>query len=349
MVRIGIIGIGFMGMIHYYGAKKVSGGEVVAICTRDQKKLDGDWTGIQGNFGPRGGIEDLSHLRKYNQIEALLADPDIDMVNICLPTFMHKSVSIAALRAGKHVLVEKPIEIRLDAANEVVQVGVESGVHFMVAHVLPFFAEFAYAKGVVEGGKYGKLLGGHFKRVISQPTWTRDFADLEKSGGPGIDLHIHDTHFIQLLCGVPDAVFSQGKLAAGNFVEYLTTQYIYNDKDLSISCSSGAVSQQGRAFSHGFELYLEKATLLYDFATLGGEPVTSTPLTLLTDDGETQEVDLGEVDPVDAFTGEIQHAVDAINNGGEPTMLSGVGARDALLLCYKEAESVRTGEIVPIL
>ena len=70
MVRIGIIGIGFMGMIHYYGAKKVSGGEVVAICTRDQKKLDGDWTGIQGNFGPRGGMEDLSHLRKYNQIEA---------------------------------------------------------------------------------------------------------------------------------------------------------------------------------------------------------------------------------------------------------------------------------------
>ena len=101
MVRIGIIGIGFMGMIHYYGAKKVSGGEVVAICTRDQKKLDGDWTSIQGNFGPRGGIEDLSHLRKYNQIEELLADPDIDMVNICLPTFMHKSVSIAALQAGK--------------------------------------------------------------------------------------------------------------------------------------------------------------------------------------------------------------------------------------------------------
>ena len=88
--------------------------------------------------------------------------------------------------------------------------------------------------------------------------------------------------------------------------------------------------------------------MLYEFATLGGEPVTSTPLTLLTDDRAVQEVDLGEVDPVDAFTGEIQHAVDAINGGTEPTALSGVGARDALLLCYKEAESVRTGEIVPV-
>ena len=348
MVRIGMIGIGFMGMIHYYGAKKVSGGEVVAICTRDEKKLNGDWTSIQGNFGPRGGIEDLSHLRKYTRIEDLLADPDIDMVDICLPTHLHKAVSIAALKAGKHTLVEKPIAIHLDDANEIVQVGVESGRNFMVAHVLPFFAEFAYAKKGVESGEYGRLLGGHFKRIISKPTWSRDFADLEKSGGPGIDLHIHDTHFIQLLCGVPDAVFSQGKLAGGHFVEYLTTQYIYKDKGLAISCSSGAVSQQGRAFTHGFELYLEKGTLLYEFATLGGEAVTSVPLTLLTNDGKVHKPDLGTVDATDAFTNEIQYAVDAINQGGVPKALSGVGARDALLLCYKEAESVKTGEVVSI-
>ena len=85
MVRIGIVGIGFMGMIHYYGIRKVSGAEVVAICTRDPKRLDGDWTSIQGNFGPRGGIEDLSNLRKYNRIEDLLADPGVDLVDICLP------------------------------------------------------------------------------------------------------------------------------------------------------------------------------------------------------------------------------------------------------------------------
>ena len=98
----------------------------------------------------------------------------------------------------------------------------------------------------------------------------------------------------------------------------------------------------------GLKLYLEKATLLFDFATLGGEPVTAVPLTLLTEDGEVQRVDLGEVDPIDAFTAEIQYAVDAVDWEDEPTALSGVGARDALLLCYKEAESVKTGEIVPI-
>lgn len=348
MLRIGIIGIGFMGSIHYYATRKVSGGQVVAICTRDQKKRDGDWTDIQGNFGPRGGVEDLSHIRKYDAIDDLLADPEVDLIDICLPTPLHKAVSIAALEAGKHVLVEKPISVRLDDANEMVQIAERSGRCFMVAHILPFFAEFTYAKDIVESGEYGNLIGGHFKRVISEPNWSDDFVDLEESGGPGIDLHIHDTHYIQLLCGTPDAVFSQGRLAGGDFAQYLTTQYIYNDNELSISCSSGAVSQEGRAFSHGFELYLEKATLLYEFATLGGEPVTSTPLTLLTEDGEVRTVNLGETDPVDAFTQEIQCAVNAINEGREPAVLSGVSARNALLLCHKETESIKTGEIVPI-
>ncbi len=358
MIKIGIVGIGFMGMIHYYGIQRATGAEVVAICTRDPKKLSGDWTGIQGNFGPRGGMEDLSNVRKYSQVDELLADEEIDLVDICLPTHLHKSVSMASLAAGKHALVEKPIAISLDDANALVELAEKIDVEretagqgpcfLMVAHVLPFFAEYAYAKRVVEEGKYGKLLGAHFKRIISKPSGSRDVASLEKSGGPGIDLHIHDTHFIQLLCGVPDAVFSQGKLAGGNYVDYLTTQYIYNGQEISVSCSSGGVSQRGRAFSHGFEIYLEKATLLYDFSTLAGEPSTAVPLTLLNDEGEVKHVDLGDVDPIDAFTAELQYAIDAIDCGNAPTALSGVGARDALLLCYKEAESIKTGQIVRV-
>ena len=358
MTKIGIVGIGFMGMIHYYAIQRITGAEVVAICTRDPKKLAGDWTGIQGNFGPRGGIEDLSNVRKYSEIDELLADEEVELVDICLPTHLHKSVSMASLNAGKHTLVEKPISISIDDANELVELEKSIGAarktagegpcFLMVAHVLPFFAEYAYAKRIVESGEYGELLGAHFKRITSRPSPSRDPASLEKSGGPGIDLHIHDTHFIQLLCGVPDAVFSRGKLAGENYVDYLTTQYIYEDKGIAVSCSSGGVSQRGRAFSHGFEIFLEKATLLFDFSTLAGEASTAMPLTLLNDQGEVEQVDLGDVDPIDAFVGEIQYAVEAIDSESEPTALSGVGARDALLLCYKEAESVRTGEVVPI-
>ena len=348
MVRIGIIGIGFMGMIHYYGIQKVLDGKVTAICTRNPKKLAGDWTSIQGNFGPRGSVENLSEIKTYDHIDAILADPEIDLIDICLPTHYHKDVTISALKSGKHVLVEKPIAIDLDSANEMTRTADETGNRLMVAHVLPFFPEFSYALETVKNVEYGELLGANLKRITSKSADTPSAADVEKSGGPGIDLHIHDTHFIQLLNGMPDAVFSQGKLIGDKYTDYLTTQYIYRDNPVTISCSSGSISQKGRAFSHGFEIFLEKATLLFESSTLGGQPVVSQPLTIITDRGKVEQVDLGDTDPVGAFTDEIQHAVNAINTNSDAVLLSGDKARDALLLCYKEAESVRTGQVIAV-
>jgi len=353
MVRIGIIGIGFMGMIHYYGAKKVNGCQVTAICTRNPKKLDGDWTSIQGNFGPRGGIEDLSNVATYNRIADLLADSNVDLVDICLPTEYHKEVTIAALKAGKHVLCEKPIEVDIDAANEMVEVSQQSGKQFMVAHVLPFFPEFNYALKTVQSGKYGDLLGAHFRRLTSQPS-ARSAETIIKSGAPGIDLHIHDTHFIQVLGGMPDAVFSRGKIAtsqdgiATSFVDYLSTQYIYQDNpQLTISSWSGGISAKARAFSHGFEIFLERATLTFEASTLAGQGV-SNPLQLIESSGEVHHPDLDQSDPVDAFTNEIAYAVSALEGSVDDGFLSSIGARDALALCYKEAESVATGRIVAV-
>lgn len=355
MIRIGIIGLGFMGMIHYYGAKKVDGCQVTAICTRNPKKLSGDWSSIQGNFGPRGGIEDLSGLSTYNQIEDLLADPNVDLVDICLPTEYHKEVTISALKAGKHVLCEKPIEVDIESANEMVKVSEQSEKHFMVAHVLPFFPEFNYALKVVQSGEYGDLLGLHLRRLISQPS-DRTLSNIKKSGAPGIDLHIHDTHFIQLLCGMPSAVFSQGKIAASKdgkstqFVDYLSTQYIYSEQpQLTVSTWSGGISAKGRSFSHGFEIFLEKATLTFSASTLAGQGIAQ-PLTLIQNTGNVHYPDLGEVDPVDAFTNEIAYAISTINSeeSGDNGFLSGIKARDALSLCYKEAESVETGRIITV-
>ena len=81
----------------------------------------------------------------------------------------------------------------------------------MVAHVLPFFPEYDHARRMIAGGKHGRLLGGHFKRIISDPSWLKDFYNPKKVGGPVVDLHIHDAHFIRLLCGMPQAVFSRGR------------------------------------------------------------------------------------------------------------------------------------------
>lgn len=347
MVRIGIVGLGFMGMTHYRGVRKVKRGKVAAICTRNPGKLEGDWRGVRGNFGDPGGIEDLSGIRTYRRIADLLADPEIDLVDICLPTGLHTEVTVQALRAGKHVLLEKPIALSMKDADRMLREAQRADRCLMVAQVLPFFPEFAYLRKVVEEKTYGKLLGGHFRRIISKPDWSAEFGNMARSGGPGIDLHIHDTHYILLLCGVPDQVLSAGRLVKGQHAEYLCTTYRYKDRpDLCLTCASGAISQPGRAFTHGFEVYLERATVVYEFSTLGGKPVLSSPLTLLTDDGKVRRPRLGSGDPVVAFTREIQAAVDTVSRGVEAPELSGQRAADALRLCFKEVESVRRGRAV---
>jgi predicted dehydrogenase len=329
-----------MGMIHFLASRKLKGARVVAICSRDEKKLAGDWRSIQGNFGPRGEMMDLAGVKKYRDFDELLADKDIDMIDVCNPTHLHPETAIKALQAGKHVLVEKAIALDPKGADAMLDAARKAKRLLMVAHVLPFFPEFAFAAQAIRGGHYGKLLAGHFKRVISKPDWSVEIGDASKTGGPAIDLHIHDTHFIGLVCGVPNQVFSTGVVAHGS-VDHLTTAYLYGPGGPAITCSSGALTMKGRPFVHGYEIYLEQATLVYESGTC--------PLTVLNADGSSEQPKLaGGDDATAAFTIEIQAAVDGIQAGREHDYLSAKLARDALVMCYRECESVKTGRAVAV-
>jgi predicted dehydrogenase len=338
-VRVGVVGLGFMGYIHYLAAQKVNGATVAAVCSRDPVKLSGDWRSIRGNFGPPGAQMDLTGVKTYAKFDDLLADPDIDLIDICTVTDQHAPMAVAALKAGKHVLVEKAIALTTADADAMVAAAKRAGKLLMVAHVLPFFPEFAFAYDAVTSGRFGKLLGGHLTRVIAKPDWSAAIGDADATGGPAVDLHIHDTHFVGLIAGVPKAVSSTG-IVNGNSVDYLTTNYLYDSGGPALSCSSGAVATKGRQFVHGYELYFEKATLSY---SSGG-----TPLTLFHADGTSEQPKLGDGDPIEAFTTEIQTAVDAVKSGQMPALLSGQLARDALVLCFREIESVKTGKVVAV-
>lgn len=339
MVRIGLVGIGFMGYIHYLAAQKVKGASVAAVCSRDEKKLSGDWRAIRGNFGPPGAMMDLSGVKKYPKFDDMLADPDIDLIDICTVTDQHAPMAIAALKAGKHVLVEKAIALTTADADAMVTAAKQAGKLLMVAHVLPFFPEFAFAYEAARSGRFGKLLGGHLTRVIAKPDWSAAIGDADATGGPAVDLHIHDTHFVGLIAGVPQAVSSSG-VVNGASVDYLTTTYHYPAGGPALSCSSGAVATKGRQFVHGYELYFESATLAYSSGGI--------PLTVFKADGSTEQPTLGDGDPLAAFTTEIQTAVDAVTSGVMPPLLSGQLARDALVLCFKEIESVKSGKVVAV-
>jgi predicted dehydrogenase len=348
MLRIGIAGIGFMGWIHYLSYRKTKGVKLAAVATRDPKKLAGDWRGIQGNFGPPGEKVDLSGIAKYSDLAGMLGDPSIDLVDLCLPPNLHCEAALAALQAGKDVFVEKPMALTAAECDKMVKAAQKAGKQLLVGHVLPFLPEYDFARRAIASGKYGKLLGGHFKRVISDPQWIKDFFNPAKVGGPLVDLHVHDAHFIRLLFGMPTAVTSQGRLR-GDVVEYCVSQFQFDDPSLVVSSASGVINQQGRPFTHGFEIHLERATLYFDLAVLAGGKLQITPLTLLDSKGKVQEPKMPPGDPMlKAFDAEIPEVVRAATSGRPSALLSGDLARDAIVLCHKQTHAVRSGKTVNI-
>jgi len=337
-VRVGIIGLGFMGVTHFRAYQRLRGVRIAAVCTRSEKKLRGDWRDVRGNFGPSGGVQDMTGIRTYREIEQILNDPDLDLIDICLPTDMHDEVAIAAMKAGKHVLVEKPIALTVERADRMLQVARETGRLLMVGQVLRFFPEFALIKRFLDSGEFGELLGLHLKRIITKPDWSADIANQEKTGGPAIDLHIHDSDFVQFLFGLPQRVVSTGIVNPGGFVDYLATEYLYDGVNRSVSAVSGALSMPGRPFCHGYEAYFEKATFTYDSAY-------SPQVTWLTAEGKVRKA---PVPKKDAFVAELGHVVECVRRNTPSPILSAESARNSLALCYLEVESVKRGEPVAV-
>ena len=213
----------------------------------------------------------------------------------------------------------------------------KNGKLFMVAHVLPFFTAYAFVYDAFKTGKYGKLLGGHFNRVISDPVWLKNFYDMNTTGGPLLDLHIHDAHFIRLLFGMPKEVQSLGRLR-GEVPEYFSTQFLFDDPTLVVTSNSGCIFQQGRPFMANYEVHFEKATLVLD----GPAP------TILTEDGKVEKAELPNLDEIGVFANELKEVTDSVKRGVASPILGGQLARDALDIALKEMLSVQTRKAVKI-
>jgi len=340
MINVGIAGIGFMGMIHYLAYQKLKGVRVRAICEQDPGRLAGDWRTIKGNFGPPGQVMDLKGVARYSNLEDLYADRGLDVIDVCLPPSLHPQVAVGALKAGHHVFCEKPIALNPADADRMVKAAQKAGKLLLIGHVLPFFPEYRFAYQTVASGKYGKLLGGYFKRVISDPIWIRDFYSPNTCGGPMIDLHIHDAHFIRLLFGMPKTVRTVGRMR-GEVAEFFNTQFGFQDPALFATATSGVINQQGRPFTHAYEIYLERATLLFDSGL--GRPDASIPPTVLTDNGRVLRPKLGSGDPVDGFAAEIQEVLRSVRSNTPSAMLDGQLARDAVVLGHRQTLSLVKG------
>lgn len=331
-VRVGIVGVGFMGWIHYLGLQRSSQAEVVAFCSRDPAKRAGDWRGIQGNFGPPGQQLDVSGLNAFETLDQLLADDSIELVDICLPPHLHADAVGRALDAGKHVLCEKPLAL---SAAEAASLADRGGDRLLVAHILPFFAEYRLLAEAVADGRFGKLLGGHFKRVIGPPDWVPDFYDPQRVGGPLIDLHVHDAHLMRMLIGMPTQAHSVCRLKDG-VPKYVDTVFQFADDQVVASATSGVIDQAARGFTHGYDVQFEQANIQFEGAAFGDGSSAAIPLVIAHGDGRVERPlehaeDAG--DPIATFAAELDAAGQSVRSGKPHPALAPAVAVDAIKIC----------------
>src|SRR5688500_8200090 len=127
-VRIGIVGLGFMAATHIRAYQKVAAAEIAALCSPSGRHLDGDFTTVAGNINTGDPLKlDVSNIKCLRNFEEMIAMPDLDLIDICTPTASHPALAIAALKAGKHVLCEKPMARTSAAAKEMVAAAKAAG------------------------------------------------------------------------------------------------------------------------------------------------------------------------------------------------------------------------------
>ena len=135
VVGIGIIGMGMMGCTHLAAYLKLPQAKVVAICDENPMRLSGEEVAAGNIEGQaEGDVARLKDVARYAAVDELLADPEVDLVDICLPTDMHLDCGLAALKAGKHVCMEKPLARTADEADTMAQAAAQSDKLTFVAH-----------------------------------------------------------------------------------------------------------------------------------------------------------------------------------------------------------------------
>jgi len=264
MLKVGIAGFGFMGRTHYKCWKKVKGAEVAAICDVNPN-IEKDTKRAVGNIGDASEEVDFDSLILYTDLDEMLAKENLDAVSITLPTFLHPDTSIKALSSGVNVMCEKPMALNSKQCARMIAEAKRSGKILQIGHCVRFWPEYARAKEIVDSGEYGRVIAGTFQRLGSAPTWSIDnwFLDEQRSGGVALDLHIHDTDFVQYLFGMPKAVCSVGAKGPAGGLLHISTQYLY-DNNTAITAEGGWGMMPAFGFEMSFNIVLEKATLVYD-------------------------------------------------------------------------------------
>lgn len=305
MLKVAMIGFG--GIAHsahikpHLELEKKGVSKLIAVCDICAERFNEK---IAINIG--GSDVTLSDsVKKYADWKEMLEKEDVDVVDICVPTFLHKEVSIGALESGHHVICEKPMSLTYDSCKKMCETAKRVGKKFMIGQSVRFSAAMVLIKKIIDEGVYGKVKSAMFHRLSAPPKWGWEnwYMDYNRSKSCIMDLHIHDIDYIRHVFGEPKGVSCHtADVYAGKDIAH--SRLFYDDFSVM---AIGDWSREGLPFQSGCTIAFENATLVRD-----GNTITISP--------RGEESFVAEYEPNNSHMAEIEYFMDCVENDKEITL-----------------------------
>jgi len=339
MIRVAVVGCGFMGQTHMEAYRALPNVELAA--------------GVDKNEENKRKVRERFGVRVFSTMGPVLKDESIAIVDVCLPTHLHRKFVEKALAAGKHVLCEKPMALTVREAEHMAQAAEQSGRFLMVAQVLRFWPEYAKAKEIMDGGAMGRLLSMSCVRRSATPMWSVGSWLLEArcSGGFALDLHIHDTDWVLYCMGRPKAVASTGLKTERGWDQIFTNYYFESGAAASAEGTCGLA--QSFPFRAGFTAVLEGGQIEFDSALTpslrlyrNGASEAEYPEVPTLVSGTAAEG--GNIEALGGYFAEVRYFVDCVERGVAPSIVTPADGVQAVEVALAEIRSAETGKMVKL-
>lgn len=292
MLKIGLVGVGGISHSHIDAWEKMEDAQLIAMCDIRPERM-----------------EKFPDKHRYTDFDEMLANEEFDVIDICLPTYLHADFAVKAMEKGINVITEKPISLKEEDIDRVYKTAEKNNVKFMVAQVLRFWPEYELLKEIYETKKYGKLLSGTMTRLGCYPRWSWDgwMMDEKRSGLVPFDLHIHDLDFMVYAFGMPKVAHQyRSKLPDQDFI---SISYDFGDFQINSEASWYATSYP---FTAEFRFQFENAVVANENGKMLIHLRDDKKIDLSEEaEGETGDINLPKSN---AYANEIRYFADCVIN-----------------------------------
>jgi predicted dehydrogenase len=332
VMKVAILGVGFIGKAHREAYARLPNVELVAIGGCSEKRIK-EWKAPHP-------------VQFYSDPDELLKSCGAEILDICLPTFLHEEFVTKAAERGMHIICEKPLALTVAEVDRMLAAVRKAGVTFMVAQVLRFFAQYAKCRELVQSGRLGDVFFASASRLAEPPRWAEWFRDPKKSGGALFDLQVHDLDYLLNLFGMPDRLFAAGVQSAQGCWDHVLNVLSYPARGLSIE--AGYLMPASRPFTSALRLMGTAGSLEYTFCVKGNVDVMDRAqhsLVFYPNEGPATRFDIDHADP---YLLELKYFVDTVERGGTPDAVPPEEARNVIAMLEATKRSLELRRVVEL-